>query len=79
MASAAVSVLLTRDFAHVHPDHPLEVVLERLGKSPGHLPVVSRNDVNRVQGIITPQTIMQFLQKTWDEQRTSSANNGELT
>ena len=59
--------LLVMNVAHAHPDHPLEVVLERLGKIPGVLPVVSRKQVREVLGIITAQTVMQFLQKTWDE------------
>jgi CIC family chloride channel protein len=55
------------DCAHVHPDHSLEVVSERLGKNPGVLPVVSRKQVHEVLGVITPEMVMQFLQKTWDE------------
>jgi CIC family chloride channel protein len=74
MAKASLTVLLTKDFAHVHPDHPLDVVLERLGRNPGILPVVSRHEAHHLQGIVTPQTVMQFLQKTWDEQNTISTN-----
>jgi CIC family chloride channel protein len=55
------------DYAHVHPDHSLEIVLDRLGRNPGVLPVVSRKQVREVLGIITPQTVMQFLEKTWDK------------
>jgi len=55
------------DCAHAHPDHPLELVQDRLHKNPGILPVVSRERVREVKGIITPQTVMQFLQKTWGE------------
>ena len=68
-----ISVLMSTDGEHAHPDHSLEVVLDRLGKNPGVLPVVSREHVREVQGIVTPQTVMQFLQKTWDQQGTSSA------
>jgi CIC family chloride channel protein len=66
-AETLIRDLVLRDCAHAHPDHPLEIVLERLGKNPGVLPVVSRKQVREVLGIITPQTVMQFLQKTWDE------------
>ena len=62
-----LSVLVITELAHVHPDHRLELVLERLGKNPGLLPVVSRSNVQQVLGTITPQTVVQFLQKTWDE------------
>ena len=75
MADSPIAALLVRDFAHVHPDHPLELVLERLGKNPGILPVVSRNEVRHVQGVITPQMMIQFLQKTWDDQSTRSTND----
>lgn len=67
-----VSVLMNTDGAHAHPDHPLEIVLDRLAKNPGILPVVSREHVREVEGIVTPQTVMQFLQKTWDDQGAGS-------
>jgi CIC family chloride channel protein len=59
--------------AHAHPDHSLEIVLERLGKNPGILPVVSRSNVHQVLGIITPQTIMRFLQEAWGNDEAVSA------
>jgi len=62
-----INGFLLVEFAHAHPDHPLEIVLERLSKNPGVLPVVSRKQVREVLGIITPQTVMHFLQKTWNE------------
>jgi chloride channel protein, CIC family len=65
---ARVGSLLVTDYAHAHADHPLEVVLERLSKNPGLLPVVSRKQVHEVLGIVTPQSVMQFLQKSWDHQ-----------
>ncbi len=76
MANAPLTTLRTTQLAHTHPDHRLELVLERLGKNPGLLPVVSRRDVHQVLGIITPQTVVQFLQKTWDEPRTSPGDGG---
>ena len=45
------------DFIHVHPDHPLDLVIERLAETPGILPVVSREDTRRVEGIITPDDL----------------------
>jgi hypothetical protein len=38
-------------------------LLDRLAKNPGLLPVVSRSQVNRVEGVITPQTLVQFVQE----------------
>ena len=73
-AEAPIGDLVRADCAHAHPDHPLEVALERLGKNPGVLPVVSRKQIREVLGIITPQTVMQFLQKTWDEPTNQGSN-----
>ena len=48
------NLLTTVEFVHVHPDHPLNVALERLGAS--HLdllPVVSRANVHQLEGVVT--------------------------
>jgi CIC family chloride channel protein len=45
-------------FVHAHPDHSLDVVLERLAESDGILPVVSRTEASRVEGVITGDTIL---------------------
>ena len=67
-ADAPVHDFLISDFGHVHPDHSLEVVIDRLAKSPGLLPVVSRSNSQHVVGVITPQTLAQFVQKNWTNQ-----------
>ena len=66
-ADSPVRALMMTECAHAHPDHPLEVVLDRLHRNPGLLPIVSRERVREVQGIVTPHLVMQFLQKTWDK------------
>jgi chloride channel protein, CIC family len=48
-----LETILDGTFAHVHPDHPLDLVLERFGESAGLLPVVSRTAAGRVEGVIT--------------------------
>jgi hypothetical protein len=68
-----ISTLVIKDHAHVHPDHPLELVLERLGKNPGILPVVSRSEVRHVEGVITPETMIQSFQKTMTASPAGSA------
>jgi CIC family chloride channel protein len=52
--------LITSDeFVHVHPDHPLSVALERMGASQLEiLPVVSRADVRKLEGIVTLQGVL---------------------
>jgi CIC family chloride channel protein len=46
-------------FPHVHSDHGLDVALYRMGTSGlKTLPVVSRNDVTRVEGVITLEDIL---------------------
>ena len=43
---------------HVHPDHPLDIVVDRLSQSDGVLPVVSRTDAHYVEGIVTADSIL---------------------
>jgi CIC family chloride channel protein len=48
-----------RDFPHLHADHPLSLALERMGAT--HLevlPVVSRADVHKLEGIVTLQDVL---------------------
>ncbi len=54
-----MSLLETLDFPHVHTDHPLHLALERM--SNGHidlLPVVSRADVHKLEGIVTLRDVL---------------------
>ncbi len=74
LAATPISTLVIKDYAHVHPDQPLELVLERIGKNPGILPVVSRSEVRHVEGVITPQTMIQRFQKAWNDRSKSSTN-----
>ena len=67
-ADEKIQELAISEFGHVHPDHSLEVVIDRLGKSPGLLPVVSRGNSQHVVGVITPQSLTQFVQKNWEKQ-----------
>jgi CIC family chloride channel protein len=47
------------DFPHVHADHGLDVALHRMGASGLKvLPVVSRNDVTKVEGVVTLEDIL---------------------
>jgi CIC family chloride channel protein len=49
------------EFPHLHVDHPLSVALERMGTT--HLdvlPVVSRADVHKLEGIVTLQEVLNF-------------------
>ena len=52
-----VDAIVDPDIVHVHPDHPLELVFERLGESGGLLPVVSRADARRLEGVVTIDTL----------------------
>ena len=46
---------------HVHADHSIDVVIERLRVSCGLVPVLARSDVARVEGVITRDTIVSIL------------------
>jgi CIC family chloride channel protein len=73
-ANASIASIVTGDCARVHPDHPLELVLDRLAKNPGLLPVVSRDQMDCVEGMITPETVIQFVQKELDRPKNGSTN-----
>ena len=64
-ADSPIHDLVISEYGHVHPDHSLEVVIDRMGQGPGLLPVVSRSNSQHVVGVITPQTLAQFVQKNW--------------
>jgi CIC family chloride channel protein len=50
-----------REFPHLHPDHPLSVALERMGTTHlDALPVVSRADVHKLEGVVTLQDLLSF-------------------
>jgi CIC family chloride channel protein len=57
-ADDTISTIVKDSVVHTHADHPVDVVLDRLVESGGVLPVVSRADVRRVEGIITPASLM---------------------
>jgi CIC family chloride channel protein len=57
-AQDPIASVVEREFVHVHPDHPLDVVLDRLSETSGLLPVVSRTDVTRVEGVVTADSIV---------------------
>jgi CIC family chloride channel protein len=57
-ASEPLAAIVEAAFVHAHPDHSIDVVLERLWQSGGLLPVVSRSEVRRVQGVITPSSLL---------------------
>ncbi len=46
---------------HAHPDHPIDVVFERLADSDGLLPIVSREDTRRVEGVVTSEDVTRAL------------------
>jgi CBS domain-containing protein len=49
------------EFPHLHVDQPLSVALERMGTT--HLdvlPVVSRADIHKLEGVVTLQEVLNF-------------------
>ena len=53
-----IGSLIEPTFVHAHPDHSIDVVLDRLPESGGVLPIVSRTEVRRVEGVVTRDSIM---------------------
>ena len=58
VAAAPLSTIVDPAFVHAHPDHPIDVVLERLAQTEGVLPVVSRAEVHRLEGVVTTQSLL---------------------
>jgi CBS domain-containing protein len=67
-----VRTLVEGGFVHAHPDHPIEVVLQRFSESPGLLPVVSRGQVRRVEGIVTLGDLIRAGERRGDRHRPPS-------
>ena len=53
-----ISSVIADSFVHVHADHPIDVVLDRLSESDGVLPVVSRSEATRLEGVITRESLL---------------------
>jgi CIC family chloride channel protein len=53
-----IAALLSQPFTHTHADHPIDIVLERLAESEGVLPVVSRSDVHKLEGVVTAESLL---------------------
>jgi CBS domain-containing protein len=58
-----VGSLLDGHHVHAHPDHDSDTVLERLGDADGVLPIVSREDAQRVVGVVTVADIIRFMSR----------------
>jgi hypothetical protein len=56
---ARVDSLVTSHWIHAHPDHALDVVLERTVESGGLLPIVSRENASELLGVVTLDDISQ--------------------
>jgi CBS domain-containing protein len=56
---ARVDSLVTAHWIHAHPDHALDVVLERTVESGGLLPIVSRENASELLGVVTLDDIPQ--------------------
>ena len=54
-----IDLIETRKFPHLHADHSLTVALERMGAAGvDALPVVSRADVHKLEGIVAVQDVL---------------------
>ena len=58
-----VAPLIQEHVGHVHPDHPIDIVLDRFTTSPGLLPVVSREAADRVVGAIGRDEIARLVER----------------
>jgi CIC family chloride channel protein len=58
-----VSSLIEATIVHAHPDHPSDVILERLAEAGGVLPIVRREQAQRVVGVVTLAAVMRFIRQ----------------
>jgi CIC family chloride channel protein len=86
---AVVGVRTARDFmqeetgtlpapppVHVHPDHVVDIVLERFRQSNGRLAVVSRTDARMKLGVITLASLMSYVQPQGEASQTPPSAGG---
>jgi CIC family chloride channel protein len=66
MATESIRTITRESFVHAHPDHTMDVVIERLEESGGMLPVVSREDAHHLEGVITPESLMRRRYRSGD-------------
>lgn len=57
----AIASVVVHDFETLYSDEPLELALERFDAKAGMVPVLSRTGNQRVEGIITVDTILKFI------------------
>jgi len=59
-AQLSSELITSRNFPHVHLDHPLDVALKRMADSKMNvLPVVSRSDIRDLKGVVTLKGILE--------------------
>ncbi len=61
--SDPVTSLVDSTPVHAHPDHPSDIVLDRIAEAGGMLPIVSREDAQHLLGVVTWPHIIQFIRK----------------
>jgi CIC family chloride channel protein len=64
LENTEVRALVEPKWVHVHPDHPLELTLERYGQNPKLLPVLRRGVGQHLEGVINHETILRFLDRS---------------
>lgn len=60
-ADAPLSALSIIDPAHAHPDQGIDLAFDRVRRNQGVLPVLRRDDVSRLAGVVTHTSITQAL------------------
>lgn len=75
MISDPITGLIIKEPAFVHPDHTIGIALERFGKNPGLLPVLSRGDLLHVEGVITPKTLIHSIERNQEPQERVSGSS----
>ncbi len=74
--SQPVESLTAGNFPHVHQDHPLDTALRRMSEGKMNiLPVVSRDNVRQLKGIITRRDILEAYESAGNRRRPAEAES----
>jgi CBS domain-containing protein len=74
-AGEPAGALVTAPMVHAHPDHPSDIVLQRLAQAGGLLPVLSREQAHVPVGVVTLHGIVRFLDGDRGKRPNDAAGN----
>jgi CBS domain-containing protein len=59
--ASPLTKFVSRPPVHLHPDHPMDVLFDRWRTAGGVIPVLARDDVTRIEGVVTLDAMTRYL------------------